>query len=211
MMKRIQLCDVVIDPVMTGRRIQSFMEPLGLKVADISEALESSDQAIYKWLSGKAKPSMDNLYRLSVLFGARMDDLIFPYTYADMDEVTVELGGKTVGRIPGGRAFGMTRGEDEQSSPSFFVFRICAPDLCSGSALRFCRRGFPGSFTAGMCTRVIRKDLYDAACARRKSRERYLNPAGVVFTDLNSRLMKPAGGCGKIGTLKQVSGCKRPG
>ena len=53
---------VSILPVETGRRIRFYMNMRGYSVRDVQSAMGfENPQAIYKWLSGKSLPSLDNL------------------------------------------------------------------------------------------------------------------------------------------------------
>lgn len=83
-----------IDRVCTGKRIKKYMDALGLTARDIQDYLQlGSVQSVYHWLEGKSLPTMDNLFAMSVLFGATIDDLIcseqkppvifYDYTYSD--------------------------------------------------------------------------------------------------------------------------------
>lgn len=66
-----------IDKVGTGRRIREYMDDRGLTVKDVKGHLQlGSVQSIYHWLEGKALPSMDNLFALSILLEVTIDDLI---------------------------------------------------------------------------------------------------------------------------------------
>lgn len=83
-----------IDRVCTGKRIKRYMDALGLTARDIQDYLQlGSVQSVYHWLEGKSLPTMDNLFAMSVLLGATIDDLIcseqkppvifYDYTYSD--------------------------------------------------------------------------------------------------------------------------------
>ncbi len=66
-----------IDKAGTGKRIKKYMEDMGLTVKDVMDHLQlGSVQSIYHWLEGKALPSMDNLFALSILLEVTVDDLI---------------------------------------------------------------------------------------------------------------------------------------
>ena len=95
-----------LDVDATAKLIREYMMALDLKVADISRNMGfDAPQAVYKWLNGSSMPSLSNLYRLSVLFGVRVDDLLRPVGYGKSEACVI----------------GRERGEDfEQSSPLVF-------------------------------------------------------------------------------------------
>jgi len=69
----------VIDPVLTGKRIQKMCKEKGIKVSDIQNALQlSSSQSIYKWFSEKSTsiPSIDHLVMLGTLLECNIDDML---------------------------------------------------------------------------------------------------------------------------------------
>ena len=67
----------LIDKMETGKRIRIYMDELGITVRDVKEYLNlGSVQSIYHWLEGKALPSTDNCFALSILFGVPVDEII---------------------------------------------------------------------------------------------------------------------------------------
>jgi len=57
---------VKISKVETGKRIRNLLAEYGITVRDVQEEMElESPQSVYKWLNGKALPSLDNLLILS--------------------------------------------------------------------------------------------------------------------------------------------------
>ena len=51
-----------ISKVETGRRLRKLMNWHGVTVREVQEEMElESPQAIYKWLNGRALPSLENL------------------------------------------------------------------------------------------------------------------------------------------------------
>ena len=53
----------------TGKRIKELLRDNGYSVKDIQEVMGfENPQAVYKWLSGKSLPSLDNLNRLHNFF-----------------------------------------------------------------------------------------------------------------------------------------------
>ncbi len=68
---------VSILPVETGRRIRFYMNMRGYSVRDVQSAMGfENPQAIYKWLSGKSLPSLDNLIILCYLLKVQMEDVL---------------------------------------------------------------------------------------------------------------------------------------
>ena len=55
-----------IDLALTGANIVRLRKSVGF----------NSPQAIYKWQSGAALPTVDNLIVLAALFGVRIDDIL---------------------------------------------------------------------------------------------------------------------------------------
>ena len=61
----------------TGKRIERLRKDAGLTVKDLQECFGfSTPQAIYKWQSGMALPTVDNLVVLSKLLGVKVDDIL---------------------------------------------------------------------------------------------------------------------------------------
>ncbi len=66
-----------IDVQETGRRIRVFRERKGLSVMDVAKYMGfENPQAVYHWQSGKALPSLDNMYALSILLGVTINEII---------------------------------------------------------------------------------------------------------------------------------------
>ena len=66
----------VIDMKATGQRLRELRKQKGLTIKTVCEALRVSPQALGKWESGKALPTLDNLYALSFLYDVRMNDML---------------------------------------------------------------------------------------------------------------------------------------
>jgi len=61
----------------TGKRIERLRKDAGLTVKDLQECFGfSTPQAIYKWQSGMALPTVDNLVVFSKLLGVKVDDIL---------------------------------------------------------------------------------------------------------------------------------------
>ncbi len=66
-----------IQPIATGNRIKKLLGENGYTVKDIQGAMGfENPQAIYKWLSGKSLPSIDNFIILSKLLHTSIEDIL---------------------------------------------------------------------------------------------------------------------------------------
>ena len=61
----------------TGKRIKQLLQDHGYKVKDIQGAMRfETPQVVYKWLSGKSLPSLDNFVILSRLLNTSIEDIL---------------------------------------------------------------------------------------------------------------------------------------
>ena len=61
----------------TGSRIKSLLRESGYTVRDIQNAMGfENPQAVYKWISGKGLPSLDNCLILSRLLNTSIEDIL---------------------------------------------------------------------------------------------------------------------------------------
>ena len=61
----------------TGKRIKQLLQDHGYKVKDIQGAMGFETlQVVYKWLSGKSLPSLDNFVILSRLLNTSIEDIL---------------------------------------------------------------------------------------------------------------------------------------
>ena len=66
-----------IQPEETGKRIRKLLLEQGYTIREIQGAFGFEDpQAIYKWLSGKSLPSIDNFIILSRLLHTTIEDIL---------------------------------------------------------------------------------------------------------------------------------------
>lgn len=66
-----------VDVKGTGARIDALRKKAGMSVKDIQNTLGlSSSQAVYKWLTGRCLPTIDNLVILSAVWNVKIDDII---------------------------------------------------------------------------------------------------------------------------------------
>lgn len=67
----------MVDMAQTGANILALRKAAGLSVHDLQVVFGfNSPQAIYKWQSGMALPTVDNLIVLAALLHVKMDDII---------------------------------------------------------------------------------------------------------------------------------------
>ena len=61
----------------TGKRIKELLHHNGYTVKDIQEIMGfENPQAVYKWLSGKSLPSLDNFLILSKVLHTNIEDIL---------------------------------------------------------------------------------------------------------------------------------------
>lgn len=61
----------------TGKQIKKLLKENGYTVKDVQNAMGfENPQAIYKWLSGKSLPSIDNFIILSRLLHTTIEDIL---------------------------------------------------------------------------------------------------------------------------------------
>ncbi len=71
------MCIPTVDLVKTGQNIMRLRKAAGLTVRDLQVIFGfNSPQAIYKWQSGAALPTVDNLIILSAALGVTIDDIL---------------------------------------------------------------------------------------------------------------------------------------
>ena len=66
-----------VDLHMTGKLLRTRLDRAGLSVKQVQKVLGlECPQSIYRWLSGQALPSVENLYVLHRILSGSMEDLI---------------------------------------------------------------------------------------------------------------------------------------
>lgn len=61
----------------TGRRIKKLLSERGFSVKDVQRVMGfENPQAVYKWLSGKSLPSLDNFVILSRMLHTSIEDIL---------------------------------------------------------------------------------------------------------------------------------------
>ena len=61
----------------TGRQIKRLLSELGYTVKDVQTVMGfENPQAVYKWISGKSLPSLDNFIILSRLLHTSIEDIL---------------------------------------------------------------------------------------------------------------------------------------
>lgn len=63
-----------------GARLQKLRRQAGMSQQELADQLHVSRQSISKWELGTATPDLDNLVRLSKLFGVSLDELVLGRT-----------------------------------------------------------------------------------------------------------------------------------
>ena len=72
-----QISNTRIDMKLTGKKLSYLAKLHGYCVKDIQEYLGlACPQPVYRWYKGIILPSVDNLLRLSELFGIHMEELL---------------------------------------------------------------------------------------------------------------------------------------
>ena len=67
----------VIDPIATGKNIIRLRAERGMSVRDLQAYFGFEEpQAIYKWISGKSLPSLDNFVILSRLLHTSIENIL---------------------------------------------------------------------------------------------------------------------------------------
>ena len=81
-----------LDAVLTGRKIKKVLTEKGYSVREIQMMLNlSCPQPIYRWIKGKAMPSIDNLYMLHRILGIHMEDMLVAKDEADIEDADMEV------------------------------------------------------------------------------------------------------------------------
>ena len=65
-----------LDPKVTGEIISGLMKEQGLNDQMLSTALGITNEAVYKWRTGRSMPSSDNIANLAVIFGVPVECLL---------------------------------------------------------------------------------------------------------------------------------------
>lgn len=68
---------VAVNLEQTGKRLHAVVKNSGYSVRELQEMLDfSCPQSIYHWFQGKSIPSVENLYRLSLILRVPMESLL---------------------------------------------------------------------------------------------------------------------------------------
>lgn len=65
-----------IDKIATGRAIKEEMDAQGITYRDMSNALDISFQAVWKYCEGQSLPTLVNFYKISQILGVSINDFI---------------------------------------------------------------------------------------------------------------------------------------
>lgn len=77
--KQFAACNIYmsLDMIQTGKKIHDIFIKNGCTVKDIQIFLNlACPQSIYRWIKGQTLPSIDNLYRMAVIFQVHMEDML---------------------------------------------------------------------------------------------------------------------------------------
>lgn len=67
---------VHVNMVETGKNIKGLLKLRGMNVSTIATKLGITNVAVYRWLSGMALPTVDNLILLSYYLGVSIDYIL---------------------------------------------------------------------------------------------------------------------------------------
>lgn len=65
-----------LDATATGQGMRRLLLEQNMTVAQLSQMMGISSQAIYHWLEGTQMPTLENLYRFSMIMNVDMDYLL---------------------------------------------------------------------------------------------------------------------------------------
>lgn len=65
-----------IDPVLTGSRIMAHMRKKKIHAKQVADEVRTTTAVVYAWTRGSAIPGMQNMARLAICLGCKIDDLI---------------------------------------------------------------------------------------------------------------------------------------
>ena len=66
----------MIDITFLGEKIRKYRKELGITQTELAQKLNISFQAVSNWERGTAPPDLDNIVKLSQLFGITIDNLL---------------------------------------------------------------------------------------------------------------------------------------
>ena len=67
---------VELDTVATGHKIKSLMDERKVSIREVSNYMNVSFQAVYRWQKGETLPTISNMYILGQLLGTDVDDML---------------------------------------------------------------------------------------------------------------------------------------
>lgn len=68
---------IALDMELTGKKLCTAIKNSGYSIRELQEMLYlECPQSIYRWIHGYTLPSIDNLYRLSIILGVSMENLL---------------------------------------------------------------------------------------------------------------------------------------
>ena len=75
-----------LDTVATGIRIKTLMEERGISIRDVSDYMNVSFQAVYRWQKGETLPTISNMYVLGQLLKTDVNDMLVAKEKTDNTE-----------------------------------------------------------------------------------------------------------------------------
>ena len=80
-----------LDAVLTGRKIKRILTEKGCSVRNLQAMLNlSCPQPVYRWMNGKALPSIDNLYMMHRILGIHMEEMLVARDEADREGIDLK-------------------------------------------------------------------------------------------------------------------------
>ena len=69
--------NVILDVELSGKKLHTAIKESGYSVRELQDLLYlRCPNPIYRWMHGNTLPSVDNLYRLSLILNMPMEDLL---------------------------------------------------------------------------------------------------------------------------------------
>ena len=69
--------NVILDVELSGKKLHTAIKKSGYSVRELQDLLYlRCPNPIYRWMHGNTLPSVDNLYRLSLILNMPMEDLL---------------------------------------------------------------------------------------------------------------------------------------
>jgi transcriptional regulator with XRE-family HTH domain len=74
---QLEMNGLLIDNAETGSKIKSLCNAKGITCAELAEVLGlTGPQAVYNWIEGKSKPTLDNIIKIAYLLRVDVKDIV---------------------------------------------------------------------------------------------------------------------------------------